>query len=94
MGFVNQETYQHTNWDAVAKNPDAIKANYGSWIWAHDAEKYAYENYGKVLNLLLGGVPYENSNFPPGHVLKPWKIDELVKLQEKGESLKLDGDWS
>ena len=94
MGFVNQETYQHTDWDAVAKNPNAIKASYGSWIWAHDAEKYAYENYGKAFRSILSGEPFENTNIPPGHVLEPWKIDELLELQKEGKTLKLDGDWS
>jgi hypothetical protein len=94
MGFVNQETYQHTNWDAVAKNPNTIKAKYGSWIWAHDAEKYAYENYGKAFHSVVSGAHFENSNIPPGHALKPWTIDELLELQSQGKSLELDGDWS
>jgi len=39
-------------------------------------------------------VPFENTNTPPGHKVKPWNIDELLQLQKDGKSLEFDGDWS
>ncbi len=95
MGFVNQETYQHTTWDAVTKNPEAIKAKYGRWIWGHDAEAYAYENYGNVLRSLVDkGVKFVNTNIPPGYVVKGWSFEELIEKRNEGRELEMVGDWS
>ena len=94
MGFVNQETYQHTNWDAVAKNPGAVKAKYGSWIWSHDAEEYTYANYGRAFQSIVEGTQFENTNIPPGYTLETWSIDELLALKDEGKDIELEGDWS
>ena len=94
MGFVNQETYQHTNWDAVAKNPSAARAKYGSWIWSHDAEEYTYANYGRAFQSIVERTQFENTNIPPGYTPKPWNIDELLALKEEGKDIELEGDWS
>jgi hypothetical protein len=94
MGFVNQETYQLTNWDAVAKNPSAAKAKYGGWIWSHDAEEYTYANYGRAFQSIVEGTQFENTNIPPGYTPEPWSIDELLALKEEGKDIELEGDWS
>lgn len=93
LGFVNQDSYDHTDWDAVASNPDSMKAKYGRWIWSHDAEAYAYANYKKALDHLINGTPFENTNVPPGYVYKPWTIEELEVQKNKGR-IELQGDWS
>jgi hypothetical protein len=82
LGFVNQDSYEHTDWDTVAKNPDSMKAKYGRWIWIHDAEDYSQENYDKALDHLISGTSFENTNVPTGYVYKPWTIDDL-EVQKK-----------
>ena len=94
MGFVNQETYQHTDWKAVGKNTNAVKAKYGSWIYNHDLENSAYEYYGKAFYHPVSGEPFENTNSPLGYVRKPWTIDELMALRDEVKPIELDGDWS
>jgi len=94
MGFANQESYHNTDWAAVTVNPGAIKTKYGSWIWKHDPERYALENYEKVLRCLERGEEWVNTNIPPGYVPRPWSIDELIPLQEQGKPIVLEGDWS
>lgn len=93
LGFVNQNSYEHTDWDAAASNPDSMKAKYGRWIWNHDAEGYACENYEKALNHLVNGAPFENTNVPLGYVYSSWTIEELEVQQKRGR-IELDGDWS
>jgi hypothetical protein len=78
----------------VAKNPDLLKAKYGYWIWSHDAEKYAYENYDKASENLLNGTQFTNVNIPPGYVYKPWKVEELLAMQQAGKIPVDQGDWS
>lgn len=65
----------------------------GSWIWKHDPEQYAIENYEKALAHLETGSEFRNTNIPPGHVCRPWTIDEVLKAKEAGKEIVLDGDW-
>lgn len=65
----------------------------GAWIWKHDPEQYAIDNYNKALAHLTSGSPFHNTNTPPGYVPKPWSIDELLKAKESGEGFPLEGDW-
>ncbi|KIV96099.1 hypothetical protein PV10_00003 [Exophiala mesophila] len=84
VGFRNQANRHNTNWDLVLKNPQAIKESYDRWLWAHDPEQYAYENYGLAVQHLITGAPFKNTNVPPGYVYKAWNIDELLAKQEAG----------
>lgn len=60
----------------------------------HDAEKYAYAQYGEVLNHLLSGAPFQSQNIPPGYTHKDWTIEELLTKVQNGERLHFAGDWS
>lgn len=51
------------------------------------------ENYDEVLAHLKNGTPFQSTNIPPGHVYKPWTIDELLQAKESGKEIELDGDW-
>lgn len=70
LGFVNQNSRHRTDWKAVAKDTKKVRASYGKWIWQHDAEDYAYENYGTALRHLLTNAPFLNTNIPPRHTYK------------------------
>lgn len=94
LGVFNQNSYHKTDWDAVAKNPDVLKVKYGRWISNHDAEDYAYENYGKALHHLIAGAPFTNRNIPPGYLYKPWIIAEELAAKEGGLISVDQGDWS
>ena len=84
MFFVNSQIKHQTDWVAVAKNPKLIRTRFPRWIYQHDP-------------VLSGGeVDFQNSNFPPGHFLKRWTIEEVKKEIKAGKSVEafLDGDWS
>ena len=93
LGFTNQEGYHGVEKAAVAANPNALKPRHRSWIWKHDPEQYAIENYEKVDRCLEKGEEWMNTKIPPGYVPRPWSIDELILLQEQGKPIELDGDW-
>ncbi|KAK3699218.1 hypothetical protein LTR37_016579 [Vermiconidia calcicola] len=67
--------------------------HFGKWMVEHDPEEYALQNYQQALECLRSGLPFKNSNTPPGVEYRPWTIDGLLEAQEKGEPTVLDGDW-
>ncbi|KAK3686530.1 hypothetical protein LTR37_019738 [Vermiconidia calcicola] len=67
--------------------------HFGKWMVEHDPEEYALRNYQQALECLRSGLPFKNSNTPPGVEYRPWTIDGLLEAQEKGEPTVLDGDW-
>ncbi|KAJ5296099.1 hypothetical protein PENANT_c021G02786 [Penicillium antarcticum] len=92
LGIFNQES-RHRSVNSGNLSQSKSKGLLAAWIWRHDPERYAVENYVKVLAHLVDGMPFSNTNTPPGHVYKPWTIDELLSAKERGEEIELDGDW-
>jgi hypothetical protein len=95
LGVVNQESFQRSDPDILVGNtqPRGIRALLASWVWNHDPEKYAIENYDKAVAFLLENFPFNNTNIPRGHVYKPWTLDELLDIKEAGGEIGLDGLW-
>ncbi|KAJ3526300.1 hypothetical protein NM208_g11261 [Fusarium decemcellulare] len=98
MGFVNQQLKQHTDWEAIDKNPALIRSRYPKWVWSHDPEAYAYEKFAEALHHVLsdGEVPLINTNYPKGHKFRKWtmkEVQEQIKAGQKLEELQ-DGDWA
>jgi hypothetical protein len=98
MGFVNQQLKQHTDWDAIAKNPALVRSRYPKWVWSHDPEAYAYEKFAEALHHVLsdGEVPLNNTNYPKGHKFRKWTMQEVQEQIQAGQSLEelQDGDWA
>ena len=98
MSFVNSQIKHQTDWAAVAKNPKLIRTRFPRWIYQHDPEAYAYENFGSAFHHVLSGgeAEFQNTNFPPGHAFKRWTMEEVMEEIKTGKSIEalLDGDWS
>jgi hypothetical protein len=92
LGIVNQES-RHRAVTSKSVNQSKSQGLLGTWIWRHDPEQYATENYEKALIHLTEGSPFSNTNIPSGHIYQPWTIDELLSASERGEEIVLDGDW-
>ncbi|ROV99182.1 hypothetical protein VPNG_08236 [Cytospora leucostoma] len=93
--FINQSHYLKPEWGHNAiEDAAAVKPQYGWWIWGHDPERYAYENYSKAFRSLVDGTPFENTNIPRGYHYKPWTLKDITNALEQGEKLKFEGDWS
>lgn len=91
FGVVNREKFSST--PKGGKQSGKSPVHLGRWIWDHDPERYALENYEKALAHLTAGIPFQNTNTPPGQVYKPWTIDTLLAAAERGEQTVLDGNW-
>ena len=80
----------------------------GRWVWDHNPEVYARENYTACLAHLIegegegdgpgngSGKLFKNTNVPPGHVYRPWSLESETKRMQAGikSDLKRNGDWS
>lgn len=98
VGFINREELHHADLDHIARNPDTEVGFFkqGNWVWAHNAQKYAAENYEACLASVLQGTPCENTNLPPRHVFRPWSMESENKRMAAGlrSDLMMNGDWS
>ncbi|KAF7536812.1 hypothetical protein G7054_g4230 [Neopestalotiopsis clavispora] len=94
VGFINFARRNNKDAQAVSRDPSKIKTEQGRWMWRHDPEKYARDNYRAALAHLQTGADFVNTNIPRGHVHEDWTVDELMAKIEKGEPIEFDGDWS
>ncbi|GKZ16994.1 hypothetical protein AbraCBS73388_005981 [Aspergillus brasiliensis] len=92
LGLVNLKSYSETP-KKDKFTPKGLHYLTAEWIWGHEPEQYAEENYSKVLDHLQRGTPFQDTNIPRGHVYRDWTIDEMLELQERGEEIELDGEW-
>lgn len=69
------------------------------WIFTHDPEVYAYENYEKAVESMKMGISFEDDNrvppnYPSGYKYEPWSIDQIIKDKQAGKETELGaGDW-
>ena len=69
------------------------------WVWSHDPEGYAYENFEKAATSIKNDVPFaeEDSyppNYPPGYKFEPWSIEQIMDDMRAGRPVELGaGNW-
>ncbi|KAH9899043.1 FAD/NAD(P)-binding domain-containing protein [Xylariomycetidae sp. FL2044] len=98
MGFSNAELLQHTDWEKVKTNPSLAQPKLPSWIWKHDPEAYAYENYDKMADTIKRGIPFDEvdsvpPNYPPGYKYEPWDIDDMMADVDNATVNLGPGNW-
>ncbi|EPE37104.1 FAD/NAD(P)-binding protein [Glarea lozoyensis ATCC 20868] len=100
IGFSNAELLQETKWDQVKLDPKKSVPKMPKWIWSHDPEIYAQENYAKSLESMKKGIPHDADdsippNYPPGYKFEPWSIEQIIEDKNNGRETDLGpGDWS
>jgi hypothetical protein len=99
LGFSNAELLQDTDWDKVALNPRRAAPKLPKWVWCHDPEAYAYENFWKAAESEKKGIPMEDEtsfepNYPRGYHYVPWSIDQIMDDMRNHREVDLGpGDW-
>ncbi|KAI0105616.1 FAD/NAD(P)-binding domain-containing protein [Hypoxylon sp. NC0597] len=98
MGFSNAELLQHTDWTKVKVNPKLAQPKLPRWIWKHDPEQYAYDNYEKMADTIRKGIPFDEvdtvpPNYPPGYKYESWNIDDMYRDVENKTVNMGSGDW-
>lgn len=99
LGFSNAELLQDTDWDKVKIDPRRAAPKLPKWVWSHDPEAYAYENYDKAAQSLQEGIDMKDEdkfepNYPKGYKYEPWSIEKIMEDMRAGKPIDLGpGDW-
>ncbi|KAI0455921.1 FAD/NAD(P)-binding domain-containing protein [Xylaria acuta] len=98
FGIVNRHKLHHIDMSLLDEggNPFENAFHLGRWIWQHNPEDYAREQFTAALDHLQTGTPFENTNLPKGHVYEDWDVESELKKQAAGvpSQLMSNGDWS
>ncbi|KAF4629712.1 hypothetical protein G7Y89_g8434 [Cudoniella acicularis] len=100
LGFSNAELLQETDWDKVKLDPKKSVPKMPKWIFSHDPETYAEENYAKALESMKKGIRFDEDesipqNYPPGYKYEPWTIEQIIEDKKAGLETNLGGgDWN
>jgi len=65
MGIETREAWHKTDWDAVKRNAETVQLPQPDWIFGHDPQKYAYEEFETAAKAVKTGGPYQPRNVPP-----------------------------
>lgn len=98
LGFSNAELLQDTDWDKVKLDPRRAAPKLPSWIFKHDPEAYAYDNYEAAAAAVREGAPVGKDsfepNFPPGYEWEAWNIEDIMADVRAGKPVALgSGNW-
>jgi hypothetical protein len=99
LGFSNAELLQDTDWDKVKLDPRRAAPKLPKWVWSHDPEAYAYENYTKSAESMKKGIDMKDEesfepNYPRGYKYEPWSIEKIMEDMRAGKPIDLGpGDW-
>ncbi|KAE8452056.1 hypothetical protein EG329_002221 [Mollisiaceae sp. DMI_Dod_QoI] len=99
LGFANADLFQETNWEKVKLNPRKATPMLPKWVFSHDPEKYAEENYEKAILSIKNDVPWyvDDSlppNYPAGYKFEPWSIEQIIEDKKNGRETVLGaGEW-
>ncbi|EON65625.1 hypothetical protein W97_04864 [Coniosporium apollinis CBS 100218] len=100
LGFANAARLQDTDWEKVKLDPRVAAPALPKWVWSHEPEAYAYENYDKVVESMKKGIPFEDDdsippNYPKGYKYEPWSMDKIVDDMNNGRPVDLGpGEWA
>lgn len=86
--------WHNTDTEDAKVKPEKLAEMTGRWIMNHDPEKYVYDHWPECVNALVTGMPFQNTNIPPGYTVKPWTIEEIMDPIGKDNCLLDEGDWS
>jgi hypothetical protein len=53
------------------------------WLFAHDAERYAYDRCDELVASIESDKPFVNTNLPEGHVHEDWDVEMMMALEKK-----------
>jgi hypothetical protein len=96
-GFTNRQEGHRENGMADAVDQEIEPMRMGNWVWTHNPEHYATENFAKAKDHLTTSAPFEHTNIPKGFIWQDgWTMEGEMEQLKQGKppaNLKTNGDW-
>ncbi|KAL4915047.1 hypothetical protein BDW62DRAFT_204025 [Aspergillus aurantiobrunneus] len=64
MGIETRDVWLHTDWEEVARNKQVLAQPRPNWLFTHDPQAYAYEEFETAAHAVLTGDTYSPRNVP------------------------------
>lgn len=83
MGIETREMWHKTDWELVKSQPDTVSMPNPGWLFAHNVQQYAYDEFDIAAHAVETGSAYIPTNVPPpeiNHRLSDYKQEEGRKL--------------
>jgi hypothetical protein len=64
MGVETRNVWHNTDWEEFKRNSQYIELPQPDWIFGHDPQQYAYEEYQTAAKAVETGGPYKPRNIP------------------------------
>ncbi|OQV05068.1 hypothetical protein CLAIMM_09863 [Cladophialophora immunda] len=65
IGIETRDAWHKTDWEAVKKNPKLLEMPRPDWLFGHDPQDYAYEEFETAAHAVETGCEYVPRNIPP-----------------------------
>lgn len=66
IGVETRDAWHKTDWEAVKKNPKILEMPRPEWLFGHDPQEYAYEEFDTAATAVVtGSKDYVPRNVPP-----------------------------
>lgn len=87
IGFETREAWHKTDWEKVAKDPSLVSMPLPAWLFGHDPQGYAYDEFDVAAKAIETGLTYIPTNLPP-----PGAKHRVSDFDEKSASAWLKGE--
>ncbi|CAK7222045.1 hypothetical protein SBRCBS47491_004734 [Sporothrix bragantina] len=69
IGFETRNQWHQTDWQAVKRDATLLEMPRPSWVFSHDSQAYAYDEFRKAADAVRRNAEYTPTNIPPVGVL-------------------------
>lgn len=93
-GLVNRARIHKDDSDNIKDAANLV--HQGKWLWGHNPEKYATDNFHQAQDHLENGSVFLDTNLPPGYKPEPWNLAMQMEKEKAGiiDDLTSNGDWT
>jgi hypothetical protein len=65
LGVETRDAWHKTDWDEFKRNKKYLEMPRPDWIFGHDPQEYAYDEFHTAVNAIETGCEYQAKNIPP-----------------------------
>jgi hypothetical protein len=65
LGVETRDAWHKTDWEEFKRNKKYLEMPRPDWIFGHDPQEYAYEEFHIAAECIKSGKEYEPKNIPP-----------------------------